>query len=239
MFRKSLGFFSIFFFLVAPALASEPSNRTRARDGSVNTLIRVEILKHYPGSRVELLGEVKKIRGDELSQPSEAVFQGDNARGEAFIALREINETGGAKEEEVLIAFAAWKMAPIAQRRIRPGEKLSAGAFVIQEINLALAPHKDLRGLILPADTDLSKLEANQTILEGQYPLTSAVRQTPDVLRGDAVKIRILSGGLTLSTSGVADEPGIMGGNLRVLSGKTKKQLMGKLMSDRSVEVIL
>src|SRR5438045_1479517 len=86
--------------------ASETSSRSRAGSDRLYTLLRVELMRNYPGARIEIQGEPKHRQGESVKAPTEAVFLGDNSRGEAILQLRETAELG-VQQEEILVAFAA------------------------------------------------------------------------------------------------------------------------------------
>jgi flagella basal body P-ring formation protein FlgA len=69
--------------------------------------------------------------------------------------------------------------------------------------------------------------------------MSSAVERVPDVRRGDSVRVRIISNGLTLTAQAMASEPGYLNGPVRVLTAQTKRELSGKLVSTGVVEVKL
>jgi flagella basal body P-ring formation protein FlgA len=127
----------------------------------------------------------------------------------------------------------------VALKRIHPGEKLSRGEFQIQPINIAQGLAYQYRGVMLGSKEKIEGLEARQTILEGQYPLTSGVERIPDIRRGDTVELKIVSGTIRLSTMGQVQEPGYLGESVRVLTRKAKKELVGKLRAGGIVEVRL
>jgi flagella basal body P-ring formation protein FlgA len=93
--------------------------------------------------------------------------------------------------------------------------------------------------VILDQSSDITKLQARQTLIEGQPLLSSAVERVPDVRRGDFVRVKIVSNGLTLSAQATASEPGYLNGPVRVLTAQTKRELSGKLISSGVVEVKL
>jgi flagella basal body P-ring formation protein FlgA len=88
-------------------------------------------------------------------------------------------------------------------------------------------------------DAELMHLESRQTILQGQFITSSAVQRIPDIRRGDSVRIRMISGGLAVSTQGTAEEPGYINGKMRVMANKSKREFVGELSADGVVEVKL
>ncbi len=185
-------------------------------------IAKKEILRNYPGARIEL---------DESAIP------------ENSIAARELHpgmlELSAANGTTVKIPFQVFKKAWIALRRIRPTEALAAQDFQIEEVSLLEPMTREIQGLILSTDVSLERMEARNTILSGQFPLTSGVQKMPDARRGDVVTIRILSGDLVLTSSGQVQEPKRIGENVRVTTQKTKRELTGILHEGGVVEVTL
>jgi flagella basal body P-ring formation protein FlgA len=142
------------------------------------------------------------------------------------------------RERQAVAVFSALFPAWIAKRRILPGERVSEADLTRSEIDLARGLARESRGLILDADAELGPLEARQTVLAGQWVTTSAVQRVPDLRRGELVRVRLISGGITLMTQASAVEAGYVGSSLRVLTQKTKRDLVGKLGGDGVVEVV-
>jgi flagella basal body P-ring formation protein FlgA len=201
---------------------------------SLGEKIKQEISKQYPGSRIELTSEFHWIRGGLSSQITKVEIVAENKRGEVQFIARD-----GQNVSEAWISFAAWAPTWIAKRRIMPGERLHSEMFIVQDVNVAVGMAREYRGIILSHDTDVSGYEASQTILEGQFPMTSGVRRVPDLRRGEAIQIRMVSGGVTLSTSGVAEEPSYVNQSVRVMASKTKRSMTGRLLPEGVVEVRL
>ena len=127
----------------------------------------------------------------------------------------------------------------IALKRVYPNEKLNKKDFRLQEINVSSGLAHEYRGNFLSKDADLNQLEARQSILEGGFVLSSGVQKTPDIRRGEAVQIRMISGGVVISLSGTAEEPAYLDQPVRVMTQQTKKSLLGKLGENHRVEVQL
>ncbi len=140
-----------------------------------------------------------------------------------------------------LCVFAAEERATawVALKRIYPGEKLIPEFFKLQEVDVSQGWAKEVRTDLLPKEINLSQLEARQSILEGQFALLSGVQKIPDIKRGERVQVRLISGGVALSTSATAEEPAYVHGSVHVMTGKTKRVLVGVLLEDKSVEVKL
>ncbi len=209
----------------------------------LNFILKKEISKNFGNAKVDLIGP---LRGAErgLNQEINAVtFLDTDGKGNAHFSLTldgfSRDSGNSTNYSEVWISFAAWMPAKISLRRIHPGEVLSSDQFITQPVNVANGQAYEYRGLMLPAHMDVNGLEANQTILEGQFLLSTAARRIPDIRRGDSVRIHLVSGGLTLSTLGVAEEPGYLKRQIRVMTNKNKREFSGQLRSGGIVEVRL
>lgn len=201
--------------------------------------IRQEISKNFGSVQVEVSGPIRWSNGSQPHHPKFAQYLGDDGRGNAHFLV----QSGGAPARgqgqfaEGWIHFSAKMQARVAVRRVRPGEPLANDSFVIQTIDVALGRAYDYRGVVLPIETRVSRLEATQTILEGQLLVSTSVRQIPDVQRGDALQIQLISNGVNLSVPGIAEEPGYFNKQIRVMAGKQKRELKGVLMPGGTVEV--
>jgi flagella basal body P-ring formation protein FlgA len=109
----------------------------------------------------------------------------------------------------------------------------------LQEVNVASGLAHEYRGILLSSAEDLSRLEARQTLLEGGVVTATAVRRIPDLRRGDAVRIEVISGDVHLSAPALALEPGVINQKIKVQTLKTKRELVGLLRSGGTVEVRL
>jgi flagella basal body P-ring formation protein FlgA len=92
---------------------------------------------------------------------------------------------------------------------------------------------------MLSPSEDLSRLEARQTLLEGGFVTSSAVRRIPDLRRGDVVRLEVLSGEVRLSTAAQALESGNLNQRIRVQASKSKRELVGVVREGGVVEVKL
>ncbi len=199
-------------------------------------LVKSELQGKLPSAKIEITGPARWTLGPASGQGISAVrVLGTNAKGEAQIAVK----LADGSRAEGFVPFAAWVPARVAVKRIMPGEVLAQEMFVTQDINVAAGQAYDLRGVILSHESDVTGLEARQTILEGAFLTTPAVRKVPDVRKGDSVRIRIQADGVQLSTLGTAEEPGYLNGRVRVLTQKTKREFVGELSAGRIVEVKL
>lgn len=226
------------FWLVLGILAGAWLPNARAGVPLEQSLIQ-ELSQRWPAAKIEMNGDLQWLRGMPQEEPDSVKIISESPRAEIRFQSRSMGLTS-----EGVVSFSAWVPAWIALRRIHPGEKLKKSQFQLQEVNVATGAARELRGIILNPSADvqgesLGRLESRQTILEGHFLTTTSVQTSPDIRRGDGVSVRMISGALSLTTSGVVQEPGFINGSVRVLTGKNKKELLGKLTDHATVEVNL
>jgi flagella basal body P-ring formation protein FlgA len=202
----------------------------------LNSLIVDEISRSYVGAKIQLESPIRWIRGIIPNDISSVRSLGDDGRGNfQFIAKDETNHT----EAMGLVSFYAWYPARVALRRIHPDEELKEEMFVQQNVDGSRGMYHEMRNLILSQKANITGLESIQSVIEGHCLTSAAVRKIPDIKRGDGVQIHLLSGGLVLSTSGVAEERGYIKNRIKVRTLKSKRELSGLLRPGGVVEVSL
>lgn len=216
--------------LISVAYASESD--------PVSAAVSAELEKRFPRARVELTDDLHWTSSRPEGQIVSIRVGDENARAQAGFTV-ETQDEQGVHRGYGYATFAAWLPARVPVRRVLPGEKLQGDQFSLQEVNVASGAMREFRGVILNQNTDISHLQARQTLIEGQPLLSSAVERVPDVRRGDSVRLKIVSNGLTLSALATASEAGYLNGPVRVLTAQTKRELSGKLISSGVVEVKL
>jgi flagella basal body P-ring formation protein FlgA len=163
----------------------------------------------------------------------------DRANGMAIFEINGFNAENKAITQTVQTPFKAWIKAPIANHRIFPNSKLKAEDFKIQTVNVSSGMGREYRGVIVAPTTNFEKMETRQTILEGQFLVSTAIQKQPDVRKGEMVRLDLMAGDLTLTTQAVILEGGSVGDRIHVLTVKTKKEIIGTLNEDHAVEVNL
>jgi flagella basal body P-ring formation protein FlgA len=217
------------------ALAAGGADASGAGD-QLSGMLRREISKQYPGANIGIEKDFHWTRGQLPENFENVSIQGESARGELMFA---VTNTDTQRESTGWVGFSAWVPAWVAVHRVHPGEKLTSEMFTRRDINVATGQAREYRGVILEPETRLAGLEARQSVLEGQFLTSSAVQRTPDIRRGDAVRVQLISNGLSLSTLGTAEESAYIDGNVRIMASKTKRELLGKLLPGGIVEVKL
>jgi flagella basal body P-ring formation protein FlgA len=206
-------------------------------DAPVLEILKSELAKRWPGARIELTGTIQWLSGFRAAGNAIALsLQEINARGQAVF---QVVDRSSGRLGSGWMNYAAWVPGYIARRRVSIGEKLSEQNLVPQQINAAAGNAYEYRGTFIEQGNGLAGLESRQTILEGQFLTSSAVQRIPDLRRGDAVRIRMISGDLAVSTQGTAEEPGYIHGKIRVMATKSKREFLGELYPDGVVEVRL
>ncbi|MBU6152696.1 MAG: flagellar basal body P-ring formation protein FlgA [Bdellovibrionales bacterium] len=163
----------------------------------------------------------------------------DRPQGVALFELNGIGADGTERSDLVQTPYSAWKKVLSPVRRIYPNSKLKDEDFKVQEVNVASGPAREYRGVMVAPDTVMSGFQSRQSILENQFVTTSSIEKQPELRKGDMVRLDLTSGDLTLSTQAVASESGSVGDRIRVLTNKSKKEVVGTIRDDHSVEVRL
>ena len=213
-------------------LAGQPSVADTAATW-VDT-IQKQIGIHYPRAHIELLGAPKVVQGEMPKAIDRVIWLADSGHGVASIQVM-----GGGQSAQVEIPFQAQMQAWVANKRVMPGERLTADSVRLQVVNVAEGVNREYRGVMLGQDSQIETMETRQTILEGGLVLASGVRRVPDVKRGEPVVVKLLSGEVVLMTAGTVDEAAYLNEPVRITTVKTKKQMIGRLKEDRTVEVAL
>jgi flagella basal body P-ring formation protein FlgA len=201
----------------------------------VEDALKNELVKKFVGAKIDFLsGSTFPAGRDDLSLKQVRILS-ETGTGTADYTALYTDGTSALGQ----VRFSAMIPTYVASKRVHPGERLSKGDFQVQSINIAQGLAYTYRGVMLGVGEKLEGLQARQTILEGQYPLSSGVERIPDIRRGDPVELKIMAGDIALSTMGLVQEPGYLNQNIRVLTQKTKKELIGKLKTGGIVEVRL
>jgi len=218
-------------FLAAASLSAMAAPASKLILGSA---LHDDLQKRYPTAKIELSDS--NLGGLTFQSPIRRVqLIKEVGQGSAEFLI----EDPSGVQQVTQVRFSANLLTYVAQRKIRPMEKLRSEDFMLQTIDVAQGLAHEYRAMMLSPTVELAKFEARQTILQGQYPLSSGVQRIPDVKRGDAVRVTLISGEIELTTSGIAQEPAYYDSAIRVSTQKTKKELMGKLLPNGTVEVRL
>ncbi len=165
-----------------------------------------------------------------LSMPPQGVMGSFRVRFE----LR--NETEEFGTWEVSIRASLWKDVWVARQRLSRGDVLVAENLIREKRDvLAGRDHLEADDVeILP-----NALELTENVREG-YPLKPwSVRPKPLVYRGQMADALVDSGALSISLKVQVLEDGINGQNIRIRNPHTKRELVGKVNNDQTIQIHL
>jgi len=202
----------------------------------VEPAVRAELSKRYGGARIEWASEpaLNAVTRVEGRTENLVAIEAEPSPGVArFFATTGQSRVSGS------IGFHAFVPTWVASRRLMPGETIKREDLSRQWIDVSTGLARESRGVLLPADAPIEHLEARQTLLEGGFVTSAAVRRAPDLRKGEPLKIRLQSGAIEVTAQGVAEESASQGETVRVQSLKTHRTLVGRLLEDGSVEVRL
>jgi len=153
-------------------------------------------------------------------------WRGDPCRGRPELRLRIVEHGALLSQVPVRPGLDVWVRAPVAPRRLSPGEDFSPRP------GLVLA--QDLRGTAVGEGTWRSRV----SLREGQAVTTAAVIRVPDVERGSDVTLTIVRGSLRIEAPGRLAEHGYVGERVRVVNEATQVVAEGVLVAPDSVRIL-
>ncbi len=228
--------------LLVALLWSQSAHADHAFSDRLSSLIKKTLEEKIPNSEITLPSLDQIAKSTELSDfetLADVRLLEDRPNGVALFEVVGKDPEERPLTQKIQTPYEAWVKVPIALHRIYPNTQLKTEDFKIGSINVSTGQAREFRGVLASADTMVDRMETRQTILEGQFLVTSAMQKKPDVRRGDLVKLELNSGELSLSTQAVIQESAAVGDRVRVLTVKTKKEVVGTLRDDHSVGVNL
>lgn len=120
-----------------------------------------------------------------------------------------------------------------ASRDIARGELIVENDLSLDRKNLSKIPGDVLRETDAAAGT-----LARSHIEKGRCLRSSMIEQAPLVRKGDVVKIIAQSGLLTVVTTGVSKEDGVLGEQIQVENSTSNKMVAGRVVDAKTVEVV-
>lgn len=124
-----------------------------------------------------------------------------------------------------------FRLAPVATRMIKFGERIQPGDFEFRSVNVSFA--KDG----VPQESALSGKVAGKTLNVGQVIYLGDLKKEAAATRGQMVKIIVGGTDLEVISNGTAEETGSIGDLIRVKSSDTQKILSGVLVEKGTVRV--
>ncbi len=149
-------------------------------------------------------------------------------------------ELGTGTEEfgtwEVSVRASLWKDVWIARQRLNRGDVLVAENLIREKRDvLASRDHLEADDVeILP-----NSLELTENLREGSPLRPWSVRPKPLVYRGQMADAQVYSGSLSISLKVQVLEDGVNGQNIRIRNPHTKRELVGKVNNDQTIQINL
>ncbi len=204
----------------------------------LSTKIHKALIDRIPYAEIRIPNLDKLSKSDEVSALKDvSLARVVEERGNGMAVLDLISSDGS--NVRIQTPYQALITVPVASRKLLPNTKIKKEDFRIETINVAVSPAKEYRGSMVRDELKLESSETRQTILEGQFILSSSIQRTPDLRKGETIKLQMISGDLSLSTAATVLESGSIGDQVRVMTSRTKKEVVGTVKLDRSVEVNL
>jgi flagella basal body P-ring formation protein FlgA len=202
----------------------------------LNQCAQAKLEARWPESRIVLGSE---IQWDEPSRLAELFSRGSIPElkvlsdHESGLARLQIAGVGGR------VVFKALRNVYVPQKRVFPNQGINPENLKMIEVDLARSPYREHRQLFLYEGQSTENLEAKQSLLEDQPIQLSSVQVRPDLRRGDQLQVEVRLGDITLTTRAQALENGLKGNRVRVLLEKQRREMVGVLRQDGTVEVLL
>jgi flagella basal body P-ring formation protein FlgA len=198
--------------------------------------IQRALATRWPDAKVALTSEVRWSSASQVSVELSSLEQislqilSDQENGTARIRVGNSN---------AIVQFQALKKIWAPIRRFYPGQPIQASDLVELNVDVARSPHRENRYLYLASAAAPDALEAKQSLLENTPIQAHAVQPRPDIRRGDALQAELTLGGIVLGARAQALENGHKGSRVRILLEKQRRELVGVLRPDGTVEVRL
>jgi flagella basal body P-ring formation protein FlgA len=146
------------------------------------------------------------------------------------------NETEEFGTWEVSVRASLWKDVWIARQRLNRGDVLVAENLVREKRDvLASRDHLEADDVeILP-----NSLELTENLREGSPLKPWSVRPKPMVYRGQMADALVNNGALSIILKVQVLEDGILGQNIRIRNPHTKRELIGKVNNDQTIQINL
>jgi flagella basal body P-ring formation protein FlgA len=131
-------------------------------------------------------------------------------------------------------ALKAYAPVVIARRALRPGEPVQAADVALEERDVAGSG-----GTLLDADPGLAEARwrATRFVQTGAALRRADLELAPAVLRGQQVRVSVVSAGFTIETTGVAREEGRLGAVIGVVRPGEPQPYFAEVTGERAVLV--
>jgi flagella basal body P-ring formation protein FlgA len=135
---------------------------------------------------------------------------------------------------QAALQASVWRDVPVAHSTLLRGQLLKDADVTMERSDILL-----LRDGFMNFPTLDDTLELNETVPAGRPILNRSVRTRPVVLRGQMVEAVYQNGTLGISLMVETLEDGSLGQTVRVRNPKTRRELYGKVVNEKTVSIIL
>lgn len=175
------------------------------------------------------------VSGDELDEIQIDVSPTGPLRGDR-LGLRVATSRDGRvlKRGVLTVRVQGMRDVVVAKRNLRVRERIS-------DADVELIP-RPLAELKADALTDLDAVvgkRAKRSLRKGHSVRSGSIEISPDVVRGQRVKVQVRSGGLRIDTVGEAKQDGRKGEWIRILNQSSRREILGRVHGEGVVHVDL
>lgn len=135
---------------------------------------------------------------------------------------------------QVPVKASVWRDIPVARSPLSRGESLKDADVALERSDVLV--QRDLFLNFPPAD---DTLELTEGIPAGHPIFNHSVRPRPLVLRGQMVEGVFQDGALAISLMVETLEDGTLGQTVRVRNPKTRRELYGRVLNEKTVQITL
>ena len=192
------------------------------------------LAQRYPRAQIQILDLPPPRAGALSPDPHSLQLLTDNGEEICF------RYTAGSQVHRGKARYLARVNAYLARQRILPGAALDPDSFEVRPIVVSKGPHRGYHEwLVQVGETPLEQLEAKQQLMPQQVLLQVAVAPVVAVRRGELVRVDLLTGGITLTTTATTLESAALNTAVHVRTLKEKRELLGRVRHSGVVEVRL
>jgi flagella basal body P-ring formation protein FlgA len=189
-------------------------------------------LAHYSENERHKVQEIT-WGADQLAVHSPADFSGLRVISISQTGPSRIEIQVGSERMQIQVKLLSERLTPVASAPLSRGHVIAES-----DIQWEWIPIRELGGRVASLNQLLGK-ELRQPVSQ-QSPFSTSTLQKPVLIKsGDRVQITLMTGALKVSSFGLARESGTLGQTIRVMNPETRKEILGRVTSERDVEVSL
>lgn len=195
-----------------------------------------ELLKieEFHAQIIEIVPTNTSLPEDVMSHNVDIGFQKINPRGTSVLSLRYTDEQNRLINLIHLpVRLHVEREVPVASQSLRRGQVIHQEHFDIQTVD-ASQLRRD------PAQPQNMLGQVARTNIRSGNPIYSNQLEEKQVVeRGDRVRIKVQTEGITISTVGVAQEAGSKGQTIRLVNTESSEEIYATVIGDQQAEIQL